>query len=143
MTAYILNQVPSKSIPKTPFELWVGRKPNLHQFRVWGCKVEVRVYNPQIKKLDPKTISSYFVSYCIGSRGSRFFCPSHTTRIVESDITIYFEDDFGFDDNNCPREPQFREESVFIPSVLVLDGDVIDPVVGESIVGQNDPFVDR
>ena len=34
--AYILNQILSKSIPKTPFELWSGRKPHLHHFRVWG-----------------------------------------------------------------------------------------------------------
>ena len=33
-TAYILNQVPSKSVPKTPFELWLGKKLNLHHFRV-------------------------------------------------------------------------------------------------------------
>ena len=67
-----------------------------------------RIYNPQIKKLDPKTISGYFFDYCIGSRGSRFFCPSHTTRIVESDIDIYFEVDFGFEGSNGSREPQFR-----------------------------------
>ena len=33
-TTYILNQVPSKYVSKTPFELWSGRKPNLHHFRV-------------------------------------------------------------------------------------------------------------
>ncbi|KAL0286174.1 UNVERIFIED_CONTAM: Copia protein [Sesamum calycinum] len=27
--AYILNRVPSKSIPSTPYELWHGRKPSL------------------------------------------------------------------------------------------------------------------
>ena len=102
----------------------------------------MQIYNPQIKKLDPKTFSGYFVSYGIGSRGSRFFCPSHTTRIVESNRAVYFEDDFGFDDSNGPREPQFREESVFILSIFVRDRDVIDPVVDESKVGHNDPFVD-
>ena len=25
---YLLNRVPSKSVPKTPFELWTGRKPS-------------------------------------------------------------------------------------------------------------------
>ena len=42
---YILNQVPSKSIPKTPYELWLGKKPSLRYFHVWGCKAEVRPYN--------------------------------------------------------------------------------------------------
>ena len=103
----------------------------------------MRIYYPQIKKWDPKTISSYFVDYCVGFRGSRFFCPSHTIGIVESDKTVYFEDDFGFDGSNGPREPQFRDKSVFIPSVFVPDIDVIDLVVVELVVGQNDPFVDE
>ena len=85
----------------------------------------------------------FFVGYFIGSRGSRFFCPSHTTRIVESNIAVYFEDDFGFDGSNGPREPQFREESVFISSVFVPNRDVDDLVVDETVVGQNDPFVDE
>ena len=84
-TAYILNKVPSKSAPKTPNELWSQRKPSLRHFHIWDCKVEVRPYNPQSKKFDPKTISRYFIGYCVGSRGSRFYCPSHTTRVTESD----------------------------------------------------------
>ena len=40
--AYILNQVPSKSMPKTSYKLWSGKKPSLHHFHVWECKAEVR-----------------------------------------------------------------------------------------------------
>ena len=32
--AYIFNQVPSKSVPKTPYELWSQKKPNLRHFHV-------------------------------------------------------------------------------------------------------------
>ncbi len=32
--ARILNRVPSKSVPKTPYELWTGRKPTLNYLRV-------------------------------------------------------------------------------------------------------------
>ena len=83
-TAYILNQVPSKFVPKTPYDLCSQKKLSLRHFHVWGCKVEVRPYNPQSKKLDPKIISGYFIGYCMGSKGSRFYCPSHTTRVIES-----------------------------------------------------------
>ena len=38
---YILNVVPSKSVPKTPLELWNGQKPVLHHFRIWGCPAHV------------------------------------------------------------------------------------------------------
>ena len=95
-----------------------------------------------MKKLDPKTASGYFVGYCIGSRGSRFFCSSHTSIIVESNRAVYFEDDFGFDDSNGPRKPQFREESVFIPGVIVSTRDVFDPIVDETIVDHNDFVAD-
>ncbi|KAF7821924.1 Retrovirus-related Pol polyprotein from transposon TNT 1-94 [Senna tora] len=29
----VLNRVPRKSVPKTPFELWIGRKPSLNYFQ--------------------------------------------------------------------------------------------------------------
>ena len=31
---YLLNRVPSKAIPKTPFELWTRRKPSLRHLYV-------------------------------------------------------------------------------------------------------------
>ena len=71
--AYILNKVSSKSDPKTPYDLHSHKKPSLCHFHVYHYKVEVRPYNPQSKKLDPKTISGYFIGYCVGSRGSRFY----------------------------------------------------------------------
>ena len=40
-TQYILNRVPSKSVPKTSYELWTSAKPELEHVRVWGCPVHV------------------------------------------------------------------------------------------------------
>ncbi|RVW28388.1 Retrovirus-related Pol polyprotein from transposon TNT 1-94 [Vitis vinifera] len=48
---YILNRVPTKVVPKTPFELLKGWKLSLRHIRAWGCSSEVRIYNPQEKKL--------------------------------------------------------------------------------------------
>ncbi|KAL0429751.1 UNVERIFIED_CONTAM: Retrovirus-related Pol polyprotein from transposon TNT 1-94 [Sesamum radiatum] len=71
---YILNRVPTKAVSKTPFELF-------------------KVYNPQEKKLDPRTISGYFVGYAERSKGYRFYCPSNSIRIVESRNAKFLEDD--------------------------------------------------
>jgi len=60
---YLLNRVLSKAVPKTPFELWTGRKPSLRHLLVWGYPTEVRVYNPQEKKVDSRTISGFFIGY--------------------------------------------------------------------------------
>jgi len=88
---YILNRVPSKVVPKTPFELFKGWEPSLRNIRVWGCPFEVRIYNPQEKKLDLRTISGYFIGYAKRSKGYRFYCPSHITRIVESRNAKFLE----------------------------------------------------
>ena len=89
--AYILNRVPSKAVPKTPYELWTSRKPSLRHLHVWGCQAEVRIYNPHEKKLDSMTISCYFIGYPERSIGYRFYCPNHSTRIVESGNARFIE----------------------------------------------------
>jgi hypothetical protein len=61
--AHILNRVPSKSVSKTPYELWTGKKPTLNYVRVWGCPAEAKLFNPNIGKLDPKTVNCHFISY--------------------------------------------------------------------------------
>ncbi|RVX00946.1 Retrovirus-related Pol polyprotein from transposon TNT 1-94 [Vitis vinifera] len=90
---YILNRVPTKVVLKTPFELLKGWKPSLRHMRVWGCSSEVRIYNPQEKKLNPRTISGYLIGHVEKSKGYRFYCPSHSTRIVESRNTKFLEYD--------------------------------------------------
>ena len=62
-TRYILNRVPIKVVPKTPFELFKSWKPSLTYIRVWECPSEVRIYNPQEKKLNSRTFSEYFIGY--------------------------------------------------------------------------------
>jgi len=154
-TAYILNHVPSKSVPKTPYELLTGKRPTLKHFQVWGCKVEVRPYNSEIKKLDPKTIYSYFVGYNIGSRGCRLYCPNHTTRIIELDRAIYFEEDSGEDVSMQPCTVEFRVEHVDVPLPFapamesvpstLIQNDVVEPMVDIDVdhgVGEDVPNPD-
>jgi hypothetical protein len=54
---HILNRVPSKSVPKTPYEMWTAKKPTLNYLYVWGYPAEAKLFNPSIGKLDPKTVS--------------------------------------------------------------------------------------
>ncbi|RDX64094.1 hypothetical protein CR513_57392, partial [Mucuna pruriens] len=51
----------------------------------FGCLFEVRIYSPQENKLDPRTISGYFIGYAKKYKGYRVYCLTiHNTRIVES-----------------------------------------------------------
>ena len=59
--AYILNLVPSKSVPKTLTELWTGRKPSLKHVRMWGCPAHV--LKGKTDKLETKTELCFFIGY--------------------------------------------------------------------------------
>ena len=67
---YILNVVQSKSIQKTPLELWNGYKPSLCHFRIWGCPVHM--LKGKIGKLEPRTEVCMFVGYPKVTRGGLF-----------------------------------------------------------------------
>jgi hypothetical protein len=43
-TVYILNRVPTKFVPKTPFELLKGWKSSLRCIHVWGCLSEFIIH---------------------------------------------------------------------------------------------------
>ena len=88
---YLLNRIPSKAVSKTPFELWIGRKPSLRHLHVWGCLTKARVYNPHEMKLDSQTISGYFIGYLKKSKGYRFYCPNHNSRIIEMGNAKFIE----------------------------------------------------
>ena len=64
---YILNVVPSKSIPQTPLELWNGYKPSLRHFRIWGCSAHV--LKRKTGKLEPRTKVCMFVGYTKRHKG--------------------------------------------------------------------------
>ena len=53
MAAFTLNRAPSKSVEKTPYELWFGKKPKLSFLKVWGCDAYVKKLQPD--KLEPKS----------------------------------------------------------------------------------------
>ena len=42
--------------------------------------------------MDPKIISCYFIEYPNKSKGFRFYCPTHRTRIVETRHVVFLED---------------------------------------------------
>ncbi|RZB87264.1 Retrovirus-related Pol polyprotein from transposon TNT 1-94 [Glycine soja] len=85
----LLNRVPSKVVPKTPFELWTNRIPSIRHLHVWGCQAEIRIYNPQEIKLDTRTISGYFIGYPEKLKGYMFYCSNHSMRIVKTGNVSY------------------------------------------------------
>ncbi|KAK9913445.1 hypothetical protein M0R45_037261 [Rubus argutus] len=89
---YLTNRTTSKSVSSTPFELWCGRKPSFYHLHVWGCKAEAKPYNPQLGKLDSKTVSAFFIGYPERSKGFKFYCPSYTSRIIETNKAVFYDE---------------------------------------------------
>ena len=132
-TIHILNRVPSKSVPKTPYELWTGKEPSLNYLRVWGCLAEAKVFNPNIGKLDSKTVSCHFIGYPEKSKGYRFYCPDRQTKFVETRHAVFLEKDM-IRGSMVAREISFEEKRVYVPTPMVPEPFFTLPVVTVPIV---------
>ena len=119
-TIHILNWVPSKSMSKTPYELWTERKPSLNHLRVWGCPAEAKVFNPNIGKLDSKTVSCHFIGYPDKSKGYRFYYPDRHTKFVETRHAVFLEDEM-VRGSIVAWEINFEEKRVYVPTPMVQE----------------------
>jgi hypothetical protein len=128
---HILNRVPSKSVPKTPYELWTGRKPTLNYLHVWGCPAEVKVFDLSIGKLDPKTVSCHFISYPEKSKGYRFYCPNGYTKFVE---TRHALEDQMMRGSTVARKIDLEEKRVFVPTPMIQDPFFVLPLAASPTV---------
>ncbi|RDY08635.1 hypothetical protein CR513_07119, partial [Mucuna pruriens] len=89
---YILNRIPSKTVPKTSFELLKRWEPSLNLF------------------LSPKTIKYYLIGYPINAKGYRFFCLTRGTRIVDAAANKFLENDMDDCDIIVNENGSFNEE---------------------------------
>jgi hypothetical protein len=103
--AYILNLVPSKSVPSTPTELWTGRKPSLQHVRIWGSPAHV--LNGNADKLESRTEVCLFVGYPRGTKGGLFYSPTDKKVIVSTNAR-FLEEDYVID--HKPRSKIVLEE---------------------------------
>ena len=90
-TAFTLNRVPSKAVEKTPYEIWVGRRPNMSFLRVWGCDAYVK--RMLSTKLEPKSERCVFVGYPKETKGYYFYNPSEDKAFVAR-TGVFLEKDY-------------------------------------------------
>ena len=68
---HLLNNVPSKSVVSTPYEIWTGRKPSISHLRVWGCLAYVKHLDSD--KLSPRFDRCLFIGYPKKTKGYFFY----------------------------------------------------------------------
>ncbi|KAJ9561556.1 hypothetical protein OSB04_006716 [Centaurea solstitialis] len=113
--AHILNRVPTKSVEKTPYKIWTGKKPKLSFLKIWGCEVYVR--RPTSEKLKPKSDNCIFVGYPKTTVGYYFYNPSENKVFVARNGE-FLEDKFLSTENTRNDvDLQEVEEDVTLPIV--------------------------
>ena len=130
---HILNRVPSKSVPKTPYELWTGRVPSLKHLCVWQSPAEAKVFNPNIRKLDLKTVSCHFIGYPEKSKGFRFYCPDRHTKFVEMRHAVFLEDEM-IRESMVAQEIDLEEKRVYAPTPMIHESFFSLPAVATPTV---------
>ena len=90
-STYLLNLIPSKSISKTPTELWNGRKPSLYHICIWGALAHVLRKEPH--KLESRTKVCLFNEYPKGTRGGLFYS-SLEKKVIVSTNAKFLEEDY-------------------------------------------------
>ncbi|GJX66987.1 putative ribonuclease H-like domain-containing protein [Tanacetum coccineum] len=91
IACYVQNRVlVTKPHNKTPYELFLGRKPALGFMRPFGCPVTILNTIDHLGKFDGKADEGFFVGYSINSKAFRVF--NSRTRIVEENLHVQFSE---------------------------------------------------
>jgi hypothetical protein len=91
IAALTINRVSSKSVEKTPYELWFGKVPNMSYLKIWGYEVFVK--RPTSDKLGPKADKCFFVGYPEETKGYYFYYQSEN-KIIVARHDIFLEKEF-------------------------------------------------
>ena len=89
--AFTLNRVPSKSVGKTPYEIWAGKTPSLSFLKIWGCEAFVKQL--QSDKFAPKSDKCIFVGYPKKTLGYYFYNRSEG-KVFVAQNGVFLEKEF-------------------------------------------------
>ncbi|KAJ9566740.1 hypothetical protein OSB04_002706 [Centaurea solstitialis] len=126
--AHILNRVLTKSVEKTPYEIWAGKKPKLSFLKIWGCEAYVK--HTTSEKLKPKSDKCIFVGYPRTTVGYYLYSPSE-------DKFLSFENTIN---DNLHRSNRVRQEPNRYLGFLITqdDRDLNEPTFYGDVVSGSD-----
>jgi transposase InsO family protein len=77
ITCHALNKLYChRLLKKTPYELLIGRKPNISYFWVFGCKCYILRKGTHLSKFQSKCDEGFLLGYSINSKGCRVYSHS-------------------------------------------------------------------
>nr|GEW11557.1 putative ribonuclease H-like domain-containing protein [Tanacetum cinerariifolium] len=112
IACYVQNRMlVIKPYNKTPYELFLGRKPALSFMRPFECPVIILNTLDHLGKFDGKSDDGFFVGYSINSKAFRVF--NTRTRFVEENLHITFLE-------NKPNVTGIRPNWMFDIDILTM-----------------------
>ena len=94
--------MPSKSVDKTPYEMWTGCKPVLSYLRIWRCPAYVKYL--KIDRLGLKCDRYLFIGYPKETKGYYFYLDAEQKVFVSSRIVFLEKEVLGQGANTCKIE---------------------------------------
>jgi hypothetical protein len=92
---YLQNRSPHKAVGSmTPEEAFSGKKPEVGNFRIFGCTTYSYVPFEKRTKLEPMAERGIFVGYSETSKAFRIYLPSLRKTVLRRDVR--FEEDGAF-----------------------------------------------
>ena len=122
--AFTLNRVPSKSIDKTPHEMWTGKSPSLSFLKIWGCEAFVK--RLMSDKLTPKSDKCIFVGYSRETLGYSFY-NREENKVFVARNGVFLEKEF------LNREASGRMVRLKEIRGPLWDGSASDEIIPESV----------
>ncbi|UYV76125.1 hypothetical protein LAZ67_13002672 [Cordylochernes scorpioides] len=111
---YLLNRCTTKVLGNTtPYEIWYKRKPSILHLKTFGCNAYVHIPKDNRKKLDKKSIRTFFVGYTETNKNYRMWDPIARKIIISRDV-IFTEANTSenIQDNQQEQVTIYSEESV-------------------------------
>lgn len=108
---YIRNRT---GYPKTPYEHFIGTKPNISNLRPIGCKAWVHVPKNHRSKLDSQSEEAVLVGYEVGSRNYL---------LMRKDFSVFTSRDVEFDEHIFPMRLKNQQEKSHQARPFLLSDD--------------------
>ncbi|KRY42280.1 Copia protein [Trichinella spiralis] len=145
--AFLQNRLPSRSISKTPSQLWTGNKPNVYHMRIFGSKAYCYIPKQKRRKWVNKAREGVIVGYGGITKGYRLLSPttneiwiSRSGKIIED--YSYMKNESAVPKGAIERSREYDD----IPKLLKKEDNVIiEDIFGptqEELSGEVEPIKD-
>lgn len=123
---HLQNMLPSRSVERTSFELWFGKKPDYGRLQILGCTAFVHIPKEKRSKLAPKAEKLTFVGYSDCHKAFRFIDQATKKLVISRDVRfVEMEDDVENNDSTSrsPSATMVEYESVLSQPVVEDESD--------------------